>query len=92
MKMTEQLKKLILEAPISRHRICKLAKVSTASMSSFISGNRGFSQEAIDALGEVLGITLTMDHAKLQRLAKDAPAPGRPVAKRNRKANAKGKR
>ena len=88
--MTEQLKKLILEAPISRHRMCKLAKISPASMSNFMSGRCGLSQEAMDALGEVLGITMTMDHAKLRKLAKEAPPPGRPVEKRNNKAKTKG--
>ena len=87
--MTEQLRKLIAEAPISRHRMCKLAGIGPASVSNFMAGRCGLSQEVMDALGEVLGITMTMDHAKLQRLAKDAPGPGRPVEKRNRKAKAK---
>jgi len=60
-------------------------------VSNFMAGRCGLSQEAMDALGEVLGITMTMDHAKLRKLAKEAPPPGRPVEKRNNKAKAKGK-
>ena len=86
MKVTEQIRKLVAEAPISQYRICMLADISPANLSEFMSGKRGLSLRTLDALGMVLGLTVTMDHAKLQRLAKEAPASGRPVGKRNSKA------
>ncbi|MCL2646950.1 MAG: helix-turn-helix transcriptional regulator [Phycisphaerales bacterium] len=92
-KITDQIRKLITEAKaeakISWHRICKLARISPASLSNFMSGRCGLSQETLDALGKVLGAKVTMDLDKLRKLASEAPGRGRPVEK-NDKTKAKG--
>ena len=82
MKINDQIRKLVKDAPISQHRMCKLAGISSASMSNFLAGRCGLSQETQDALGEVLGLKVTMDEDKLRKLAQDAPGRGRPAVKK----------
>ena len=84
MKVSDQLKLLIEESPLSRHRLCALAGVSAASMAQFIAGRRGLSLESLDALGAVMGLELTASKATLRKLAKDAPSPGRPKGAENK--------
>lgn len=59
--LTEDLKRIIDAAPMSRYRLAKKARVSKTSLSRFMSGERGLSLPAIDRLGEVLGLRLVQD-------------------------------
>ena len=77
MTIQEQLRRLIDDAGISRHRICRLTGIRTTNLSQFMQGKRGLSLEALDELGRVMGITLKADRALLKKLAEEAPRPGR---------------
>ena len=89
MKVTDQLKRLLEESPVSRHRLCLLSGVDAGCLASFIAGRRGMSMESLDALGEVMGLTLTASKATLRALAKDAPSPGRPKSTEHKPRKAK---
>lgn len=56
--LTEDLKRIIGAAPMSRYRLAKKARVSKTSISRFMSGERGLSLPAIDRIGEVLGLRI----------------------------------
>ena len=84
MKMTDQIRKLIDKAPISRHRICILAGLDQANLTQFMAGKRGMSQETLDAIGEVLKFKVTMDMERLRKMAKKAPRAGRPAGSPNK--------
>lgn len=75
MKITQQLRELVNNSPLTLHRICILADVNYGNVYQFIRGHKGLSPKTLDALGEVLGITLKADTAKLESLAKAAPLP-----------------
>ena len=85
MSVSDQVRKLIAESPVSRHRLCKLAQVNAGSMAEFIAGRRGLSMETLDAVGLALGFKVTADKTTARKLAADAPKPGRPPVKRTRK-------
>lgn len=55
MKVTDQLRHLIREADVTCYRIAKATGVSNAALSRFLSGERGLSSKALDALGEYFG-------------------------------------
>jgi transcriptional regulator with XRE-family HTH domain len=81
MAVSEQVRKLIKDCPMSRYRLCKAAGVNEGNLTQFMAGNRGLSQESLDALGAVLGFRMTMDRAKARVLAANARKPGRPRMK-----------
>ena len=85
MKVSEQIRKLIEDAPVSRHRLCMLADVNTANMAQFMAGKRGLSQETLDAVGLVLGFKVTMDMTAARKVANAAPGPGRPAKEKTQK-------
>lgn len=87
MKVSEQIRKLIEESPVSRHRLCLLADINAANLAQFMAGNRGLSQETLDAVGAVLGFKVTMDRTAVRKLAAEAPAPGRPPMAKTRRQN-----
>jgi transcriptional regulator with XRE-family HTH domain len=58
MKLSDQLRAAVDASGMSRYRICKTLDISQASMSRFMSGKSGLSLEAIDALAELLEITI----------------------------------
>ena len=86
MKVSDQIRKLIADAPVSRHRLAALAGANTGNLAAFMAGRRGLSMETLDAIGAVLGFKVTMDTEAVRRLATEAPKPGRPPAKRARGA------
>lgn len=57
-KVSEQLRKAMERSGMSRYEIAKRAGVEQSSLSRFFSGERGLSQDAIDALCALLRLNL----------------------------------
>lgn len=57
--ISDQLRAAIDASGLSRYRICKELGIDQATMSRFMSGERGLTLKVIDRLGEFLGLTLT---------------------------------
>jgi plasmid maintenance system antidote protein VapI len=53
--VTDQLRRLIRESGVTCYVIAQQTGVSNATLSKFLSGERGLSCEAMDALGEYFG-------------------------------------
>ncbi|MEI8194767.1 MAG: helix-turn-helix transcriptional regulator [Phycisphaerae bacterium] len=85
MKPSEQTRRIIQRSPLTPYRLAKLAGVSEAALSLFLNGKRTITLETLDALAPVLGLTIAGD-GRDTKLAESAPLPGRPPAKRTRKA------
>ena len=64
--VTDQLRRLIREGGVTCYRIAKDTGVSNAALSRFLSGERGLSCEALDALGAYFGWTVaaTIDRSQ----------------------------
>ena len=56
--LTEQLRQAILTSGKTRYAISKAAGVGQDTLSRFIHGERGLSMEAMDAIGQYLGLEL----------------------------------
>ena len=54
-KVTDQLRRLIRESGVTCYVIAKETGVSNAALSRFLSGERGLSSKALDAIGDYLG-------------------------------------
>jgi hypothetical protein len=54
--LSEQIRRAVDAAPVSRYRIAKGAKIDPASLSRFMAGTVGLQQRALDALADVLGL------------------------------------
>ena len=58
-KFSEQLRKAIEQAPVSRYAIHKATGIDQAVLSKFVRGERtGLSMETVDALCDYLGLKL----------------------------------
>lgn len=57
-KVSEQLRKAMERSGMTRYEIAKRAGVEQSSLSRFFSGERGLSQDAIDALCALLRLRL----------------------------------
>lgn len=57
--VTDQLRRLIRDSGVSCYAIAKETGVSNAALSRFLSGERGLSSKALDAIGEYLGWRVT---------------------------------
>ncbi|MAE61002.1 MAG: hypothetical protein CMJ49_06550 [Planctomycetaceae bacterium] len=53
---SDQLRTAIDGSGLTRYRICKEAGIDEASMSRFMNGTMGFSIDALDRIGEVIGL------------------------------------
>jgi transcriptional regulator with XRE-family HTH domain len=62
-KLSDQLRRAIDEAPISRAEICRGIGMLESTMSRFMHGQKGLSQDVIDALGEFLQLEI-ISHKK----------------------------
>jgi plasmid maintenance system antidote protein VapI len=60
-KLSEQLKSAILNCGQTRYRIAQETGITEATLSKFIHGHHGLSQETVDVLGEYLGLRLVSD-------------------------------
>ena len=56
--LSEQLRQAIVACGLSRYRISQLTGIDQATLSKFMSGDRGLSFNAIDRLGEALDLWL----------------------------------
>ena len=54
--MTDEVRRAIEEAGITRYRICKDAEISEAAMSRFMRGQRGLTLRTLDRLAAVLDL------------------------------------
>ncbi len=53
---SDELRSAIDESGLTRYAICQAAGIDKASMSKFMSGERGLGLESIDKLAELLGL------------------------------------
>jgi len=56
--ISEQLRLAVERSPLSRYELAKRTGVEQASLSRFVHGKCGLSQDAIDALGKLLKLRL----------------------------------
>jgi plasmid maintenance system antidote protein VapI len=56
---SDQLRRAIDESGMSRYAVCKAIGVHQSTMSKFMNGKGGMSIEALDRLGELLGLHVT---------------------------------
>ena len=62
--LSEQLRREIVSADVSRYRISKDLGIPEASLSRFVNGHAGLSVESIDAIGQYLDLELVQRKAK----------------------------
>ena len=55
-----QLRRAIELAPVSRYRISKDLEISEATLSRFMSGERGLTLNVVDVLADYLGLELVL--------------------------------
>lgn len=58
--LTDQLRQAIDDSGLTRYRIAKETGISESTLAQFYNGNRGFSMEALNALGEFLQLKITL--------------------------------
>ncbi len=58
-KLTDQLRRAIEDAGVTRYRIAQETGIAESTLSGFLQGRRGFSLESLDALGEYLNLEIT---------------------------------
>jgi transcriptional regulator with XRE-family HTH domain len=63
--LTEQLRQAVLNCGQSQYAICKATGIDKAALSRFVSGERGVSMTALDALGDYLGLKLVGKQERL---------------------------
>jgi transcriptional regulator with XRE-family HTH domain len=56
--VSERIRQAVETADVSRYRIALETGIEQSALSRFVSGERGLSQEAIDALAEFFGLEL----------------------------------
>jgi transcriptional regulator with XRE-family HTH domain len=66
--MTDQLRQAIDDSGLTRYQIAKETGIDESALAKFYNGHRGLSMEALNALGEVLQLKITLgrkpDHKK----------------------------
>jgi transcriptional regulator with XRE-family HTH domain len=58
--VSDQIRRLIEECGLTRYQIWQATGIDQATLSRFMSGEGGLSTPALDALGELLDLELTM--------------------------------
>lgn len=56
--LSDQLRRAIETAPVSRYRMSKDLEISEATLSRFMSGDRGLTLTVVDVLADYLGLEL----------------------------------
>jgi transcriptional regulator with XRE-family HTH domain len=51
-RLSDQLRRIVEESDVTRYRLSKETGITQSTLSRFVSGERGLSIEAMDALGE----------------------------------------
>lgn len=59
-KISEQLRQIIDDCGLSRYEISKRTGIDQSTLAKFYNGQAGLSMNALDALGECLGLTVNM--------------------------------
>ena len=62
--LTDQLRQAVLNSGQSQYAICKATGIDKSALSRFVTGERGVSCEAMDILGEYLGLRIVADKPK----------------------------
>jgi transcriptional regulator with XRE-family HTH domain len=61
---SDQLRRAIDESGMSRYAVCKAIGVHQSTMSKFMNGKGGMSIQALERLGELLGLHVTVKRSK----------------------------
>ncbi len=86
-KLSDQIRQAVDASGMSRYAICKASGIDQGGMSNFMAGKRGLSLAALDALADVLGLSITTRDAAAEAKAPHAPqthSSGRNKGKRGR--------
>ena len=67
LNVTDQIRRLVDASDMSRYEIAKRTGIDQSAMSRFMSGERGLSSKALDALGELLDLQVVVRGAKRKR-------------------------
>jgi transcriptional regulator with XRE-family HTH domain len=59
-KISDQLRQIIDDCGLSRYEIFKRTGIDQSTLAKFYNGQQGLSMNALDALGECLGLTVNM--------------------------------
>lgn len=59
--LSDQLRELILNGPMTRYAICKASGIDQGQMHRFVNGKGRLTTDTLDALGKVLRLRLVMD-------------------------------
>ncbi len=59
--LSDQIRHAMDESGLSRYRIAKDTGIDQSALGKFYHGERGLSTEAMDAIGEYLGLRIVMD-------------------------------
>ncbi len=59
--LVDQIRQAVADSGVSRYRIAQETGISESALSQFYNGHRGLSMEAINELGEYLGLRIVMD-------------------------------
>jgi hypothetical protein len=78
--LTEQVRKAIKTCGRSRYSIAKETGIRPETISRFFNGERGLSMEALDAIGQCLGLTIIMAEKGRKQHGKHSQAGRRPAA------------
>jgi predicted transcriptional regulator len=60
-KLSDQLRRLIEESPMSRYEISKRTGIAASTLCKLVQGERGISTESWDLLAECLNLRLIVD-------------------------------
>ena len=58
--LTDQLRQAIDDSGLTRYRIAKETGISESALAQFYNGHRGLSMKALNALGELLQLKITL--------------------------------
>jgi len=65
--VSDQIRRLVDASGMSRYRIAQITGIDQSALSRFMSGERGLSSTALDALGELLDLQVVVRGAKRKR-------------------------
>ena len=59
--LSEQLRRIILDAGVTQYRICKTAGMNQSQMHRFVTTGKGISIETLDRIGQALRLRLVVE-------------------------------
>ena len=65
--LIDQIRQAVLDSDMTRYQISKLTDIHQASLSRFVYGERGLSDEAINLIGELLNLEIVVRKKKKGR-------------------------